>query len=596
MSMVAKKALLSGDEAIARGAYESGVRVATGYPGTPSSEILENLARYKEVYVEWSVNEKVALETAIGASLTGVRSIATMKHVGLNVAADPLMTLSYVGVKGGLVVISADDPGMHSSQNGQDNRNFAKFAKIPLIEPSDSQEAKTFLSLALEISEEYDTPVLFRITTRIAHAKGIVSLGRPARKKEDPFFTKNPQKYVQVPVYARVRRLFVEERLNRLKRLSNQIKINRIEWGSRDLGIITHGVSYQYAREVFKEPSFLKLGMSYPLPEEIIFKFAEEVKKIMVVEEGDSFLEEGIRALGVKVIDEDLTPRVGELRPDLLLATKRKLYPDSTTFVPFDSEVPQSPKLPSRPPLMCPGCPHRGLFYVLSRLKLVVTGDIGCYSLAVFPPLKAMDTIICMGAGVGNVHGLEKASSKQEAVAVIGDSTFFHSGMTGLLDIVYNKGSATVIILDNGVTAMTGGQDHPGTGLTLKGDRTKVTSLEAVARALGVRRVRVIDPYDLKLTEKVVREELAAQEPSVVISRRVCILVEKENKRSLTVDHQKCTNCGVCLRLGCPALGKEPTGKINIDPYLCTGCELCSQVCKFEAVKETDVSKEAVNA
>ena len=572
--------VLSGNEAIARGAYEAGAAVAAGYPGTPSTEILENLARYGEVYCEWAPNEKVALEVAAGACWTGVRAMATMKHVGLNVAADPLMTLSYTGVRGGLVVVVADDPGMYSSQNEQDSRNYAKFAKVPLLEPSDSQEAKDFVGIALEISERFDTPVLLRSTTRLSHSRGVVALGE-RKAQSTPSFEKDPQKLVMLPLYARGRRRAMEERIAPLREFSEAFPHNRIIWRDRRVGVIASGVCYQYAEEVFPDASILKLGMTYPFPDGLIRKFAEEVEEVLVVEELDPFLEEHIRSLGIKAKGREYFPGVGELGPDRVLDGRLRW---EGRPVP---ERPQEPDLPPRPPVMCPGCPHRGVFYVLSGMDVVITGDIGCYTLAVFPPLNAMDTLICMGAGISASMGMAKAGLEKPVVGVIGDSTFFHSGMTGLLDIAYNGGNVTIVVLDNRTTAMTGHQDHPGTGITLMGKETREARIEEVARAFGIPRVRVVDPYNLGETRQILKEEVAAPEASVVVSRRPCVLLHREYGPPYLVDPDLCTGCRRCLRLGCPALEKVGKGrevKVRINPLLCTGCGLCAQVCRFDAI------------
>jgi indolepyruvate ferredoxin oxidoreductase alpha subunit len=580
------RVLLSGNEAIARGAYEAGVTVAAGYPGTPSSEILENLVKYKDVgiYCEWSTNEKVALEVAAGAAIAGARAIATMKHVGLNVAADPLMTLAYTGIKGGLLVVVADDPGMHSSQNEQDSRNYARFAKVPLLEPSDSQEAKDFVRLGLEISERFDTPVILRSSTRVSHSKGVVVLGERVENPNEVSFEKTPQKYVMVPLNARKRRVRLGEKLKELSEFVNSVECNRLIEGSKELGVITSGVSYQYVAETFPEATILKLGMSFPFPDGLILELASKVERVLVVEELDDFLEEHVRSLGVDVIGKGLVPYIGELNLDILEAVKASLEgrespkTGDTPSVKFD--------LPPRPPVMCPGCPHRGLFYALRRFKPVVTGDIGCYSLSVFPPLEMMDTIICMGAGISAAHGMDKAGLERRIVGVIGDSTFFHSGITGLLDIAYNKGVSTIIVLDNRTTAMTGHQEHPGTGKTLMGEPTQETSVEEIARACGIKRVRTVDPYDLKATEKVIGEELEAEEASVIVSRRPCVLICRDGwGEPYRVDPEICRMCQRCLGLGCPAIELAPEGEsIRINELLCIGCGMCEQVCTFNAI------------
>jgi len=577
------KALLSGNEAIARGAYENGVTVATAYPGTPSTEILENMVNYKDkIYCEWSPNEKVAMEVAVGASFGGARTLVAMKHVGLNVAADPFLTLSYTGVKGGMVVVSADDPSMHSSQNEQDNRHYARLAKVPMLEPSDSQEAKDFVGIALDISEQFDTPVLLRTTTRISHSKTVVELKDRREKPEPAEFERAPQKFVMIPGHARLRHIEVEERLKKLEEYANNAEINRIEWGDAKIGVITSGISYQYVKEAMPEASVLKLGLTYPLAKDLIRSFAEKVDTLFVVEELDPFLEEQIKAMGIKVTGKDKLPLIYEFDQGVirkrLLGEKRK-----------EDNILSDVSLPPRPPVLCPGCPHRGVFYVLKKLKLVVTGDIGCYTLGVVPPLSAMDTTVCMGASVGMAFGVElalKDKVKHKVVGVIGDSTFVHSGITGLIDIVYNKGASTVIILDNRITGMTGHQDNPATGKTLMGEHTHQLDLGEVARAVGVKSVRVIDPYDLGETERVIREEIAKDEPSVIITNRPCVLIVKDKEwDKYQVDQELCRSCGMCYKVGCSAVYKE-NGKAKIDILFCTGCGICGQVCRFNAIKK----------
>ncbi|MFH1626341.1 MAG: indolepyruvate ferredoxin oxidoreductase subunit alpha [Pseudomonadota bacterium] len=597
--------ILSGNEAIARGAYECGVAVATGYPGTPSTEILESIVRYKGIYAEWAPNEKVALEVAAGASFGGARALVAMKHVGVNIAADPLFTLSYTGVTGGLVVITADDPELHSSQNEQDNRNYAKFAKIPMLEPSDSQEAKEFVKIAFEISEKYDTPVFVRTTTRISHSKSIVDTRKPQKAPIPVELVKNPTKLVMLPANARKRHPIVEERLRRLKVFAEEFSENRVEINnSTRFGIITSGASYQYAKEVFPDYSYLKLGLCYPLPEKMIREFASKVDKLYVVEELDPYLEEQIKAMGIEVIGKDKFPICGEFNPSIV---EEAISPSPT--LKRKEEV--SLKLPPRPPNMCPGCGYRGIFYVLNKLKLFVTGDIGCYTLGFLPPLSAIDTCVSMGGSIGHAMGLDKAlgdEARGKVVAVIGDSTFLHSGITSLMDIVYNKGSCTVIILDNQTTAMTGRQEHPGTGRTLRGERTKKVDLPKLCKGLGVDHVRTLDPLDLKAVEEAVREEIDRDEASVIISQAPCILLKVEGARPskpLVVLGEKCNGCMVCIKLGCPAIEwksikdsskeiavtsgkKKKKGIAVIDTMLCSGCGLCRQLCKFEAIGEVD--------
>ncbi len=574
--------LLSGNEAIARGAYEAGVTVGTGYPGTPSTEILENLVKYKpEVYCEWSPNEKVAFEVAAGASLAGARSIVTMKHVGLNVAADPLMTLSYISVEGGFVACVADDPGMHSSQNEQDTRNYARFAKIPLFEPSDSQEARDFLILAIQVSEQFKTPVILRTTTRVSHSRSLVDLGERKLSGKKIGLVKDPPRFVPIPVWGRPMRQRVEDRLVRLQAFSESSSANRTEWRERDLGIITSSIAYQYVREVWPQASVLKLGMSYPFPDALIRHFAAGVSCLLVVEELDDFIEQRVMALGIACLGRDIVPGIMELSVDRLLASRARL---EGRPVPEDRPSIFSDRLPPRPPVLCPGCPHRGVFYALGKRDVVVTGDIGCYSLGAFQPLDRMDTILCMGAGISMAHGLEKAGEPRKVVGVVGDSTFFHSGITGLLDIVYNRGHSTIVVLDNRTTAMTGHQDHPGTGRTLMGEATRTISIEDIGRACGLERVRVIDPYDLEQTRSVFDEELSTAEPSLIVSRAPCPLREKKRvgvTRKILAD--ECKGCELCLGLGCPAIeGGEGGPRIN--ETLCAGCGLCQQVCPAGAV------------
>ncbi len=572
------KAILSGNEAVARGAYEAGLAFAAAYPGTPSTEILENIAPYKQIQAQWSPNEKVAFEVAMGACFGGLRSLVAMKHVGLNVAADPLFTSSYVGVNGGFVIVSADDPGMHSSQNEQDNRRYARFAKIPLLEPSDSQEAKDFVGHALQISERFDTPVLLRLTTRICHSKGVVTLGRRKRVARKPYVKDAPKRLV-IPAHARVRHSVVERRLKDLQRFAEKTSLNRIEKGSSKLGVVTSGVAYQYVREVFPQATILKLGFTFPFPRRLARRFSGMVEKIYVVEELEPLLEEELVLMGIPVIGKQRVPREGELNTEVVreafLGTRRR-RPVRKDIVP-------------RPPVLCPGCPHTGLFYTLNRLKIGSTGDIGCYTLGAMPPLNAMDTCICMGASIGNALGLEKAMGREGAekiVAVIGDSTFLHSGMTGLLDVVYNQGTTTVIILDNRTTAMTGHQQHPGTGRNLKGEPAPMVDLEAVCRALGVKDVVVVDPHDLKATRKAVKEATRRRKPSVIIARRPCVMLPefRVEGKPPKVNPAVCSACGLCLDLGCPAIVLQEDGRAQIEEFMCIGCGLCRQVCPKGAI------------
>ncbi len=590
------KELLSGNQAIARGAYEYGVKVAAGYPGTPSTEILENLSRYEEVYTEWAPNEKVALEVAIGASFTGIRAMATMKHVGLNVAADPLMTTSYTGTEGGLVIVVADDPGMHSSQNEQDSRNYAKFAKVPIIEPSDAGEAKSLLKDALEISEKFDTPVIFRSTTRISHSRGVVDINERVFKDRVPTYKRNPSKYLMIPSNARKRRVAVEERLKKLISFSNSYEQNKIIWGDKSIGVITSSIAFQYVMEIFKEASILKLTMSYPFPDDLVRDFSDKVKNIIVIEELDRFITEHVHHLGIKTVGDEFVPNIGELTPDIVqnikdsLSTK-KLYP--VEKVEAKKRVEDLPeKLPLRPPVLCPGCPHRTVFYILRRLKAIVMGDIGCYSLGGLPPLDSMDAIICMGAGISAAMGIAKSGIDRPVVGIVGDSTFFHSGITGMLDIGYNRGNLTLIVLDNRITAMTGHQHHPGTGKTLKGEDTFTASIEKFAIAAGIERIKVFDPYDVEATKKLLTTEVRDNIPSLLISRKPCALLKDAPRFApFQVDPDKCTSCGVCLKIACPAIEKRYTDENNwvayIDEIQCTGCSVCAQICPFDAIYQT---------
>ncbi len=574
------KKLMLGNEAVARGAYEAGVSVATAYPGTPSTEITENIAKYNEIYSEWSPNEKVALEVAIGASVAGARSICSMKHVGLNVAADPLFTVSYTGVNGGLVIMVADDPGMHSSQNEQDSRFYARSSKVPMLEPANSQECKDFVKEAFEISESFDSPVIVRLTTRIAHSQSVVEEGeKNSFKLKD--YSKDFNKYVMMPAMARKRHIEVEKRMAALREFSNTCSLNRIEWGSKDIGVITSGISYQYAREAFGDVSYLKIGMVYPLPEKMIEDFAREVKTLYVVEELEPFFENQIRKMGIPVKGKELLPVTGEFSAQLI---KEKVLGQKT-----ESTAKINETVPVRPPVMCPGCPHRGMYYVLKKLKLNVSGDIGCYTLGALPPTEAMDTCVCMGASVSMAHGMEKARGKEfgkNTVAVIGDSTFIHSGITGLIDIVYNKGVSTVIILDNSITGMTGHQHNPTTGFTIKGEPTKQVDLEKLAYAVGITRVRIADPFDIKEFEKVVKEEVQSDEPSVIISQRPCALLKHVKfDGALSINKEKCKKCKLCMKVGCPAI-VDKGDFIEVNEALCVGCKLCTKVCSFDAFEK----------
>lgn len=573
------KRLMIGNEAIARGAYEAGASVAAAYPGTPSTEIVSNFARYQDVYAEWAPNEKVALEVGVGASIGGARTLVAMKHVGINVAADPLYTAAYTGVNGGLVIVSADDPGMHSSQNEQDNRGYGKFAKLAVLEPSDSQEAKDFTALAFDISEEFDTPVMLRVTTRLSHSQTLVEEGEPGGKvlKE---YKKDAPKYVMLPGYARGRHVEVEKRMVKLAEYAETTPLNRIEWGDRSLGIITSGVAYQYVREALPNVSILKLGMVNPLPKNLITSFAEQVERLVVVEELEPVIEQQLKAWGIAVEGKELFTLLGEYSPEMIaqrLADKD--LPDECGL-----------DIPPRPPLMCPGCPHRGVFYTLRKLRVTVMGDIGCYTLGALSPLEAMDACVCMGASIGMAMGMEKARGPEFAsklVAVIGDSTFVHSGITPLIDTVYNQGTSTILILDNDTTAMTGHQDHPATGLTIKKNPTNKLDIEALVRAVGINNVRVVDPLKLDELEATIREELDRREPSVIIAKRPCALIDRTPiTTTLFVDEELCNGCKACIRVGCTGIYfKDDEKKSAINPNTCVACGMCVQVCKFDAIK-----------
>jgi indolepyruvate ferredoxin oxidoreductase, alpha subunit len=579
------KELLTGNEAIARGAWEAGVRFASAYPGTPSTEITEAINGYSEVQAEWAPNEKVALEAGIGACLGGVRTLVSMKHVGLNVAADPFCTFSYTGVSAGLVVVCADDPAMHSSQNEQDNRYYSRLAKVPMLEPSSSQEAKDMVILAFELSEKYDTPVLLRVTTRVCHSRGIVELGGRREVEQEPF-QPDPPKYVMVPSNARMRHRVVVERQKKLAEYSDKAPINRIEKGKGDIGIVSAGVAYQYAREVFPDAHFLKIGFTNPLPKKLIVKFALGKKKMYVVEELEPFMEEQIRALGtgIPVFGKDRLPEIDELNPDVVRAgfvKKRKPHPIENTK-----------DLPQRPPNLCPGCPHRGLFAAIKPLKPVIFGDIGCYTLSVLPPLSTHDLCVCMGASIGVSYGYSKVGGNKtrKSVGVLGDSTFLHSGLTGALEMAYNRGTNTVIILDNRTTAMTGGQDHPATGKTLKGEKTVAVDFVEVCKALGVKRVFKVNPFNVKEARALVKQEMDVEEPSVIVSEAPCPLIFHIRSAPFEVAEDKCKECGVCLQINCPALTRRGK-KADIVDYLCNGCSVCEQLCKFDAIHRKEAAK-----
>ena len=573
------KKLMLGNEAVARGILEAGCSIVSSYPGTPSTEITEYAAKYDEIYCEWAPNEKVACEVAFGASLAGARSACCMKHVGLNVAADPLFTLSYTGVNGGMVIFVADDPGMHSSQNEQDSRHYAIASKVPMLEPADSVEAKDFTKAAFELSERFDTPVIVRMCTRIAHSQCAVELCEP-NEKVKRVYEKNPQKYIMAPANAIRKHPVVEARCAAVAEYAESSELNRVELSdSKALGIITSGTCYQYVKEVFGDSvSVLKLGLVNPLPSKLITDFANKHDRVVVIEELDPVIESFCKSIGVSVEGKELFSICGEFSQSIVAKT---FGIEDKSFTVSDDVI------PVRPPVMCAGCPHRGLFYTLSKKKITVLGDIGCYTLGMAPPLGAIDSVLCMGASVSGVHGFNKANgaeSEKKTVAVIGDSTFMHSGMTGLANIAYNGTNSTVIIVDNSITGMTGHQQNPTTGYNIKGDPATKINLEALCHALGINRVRVVDPYDLKETERVIMEEIAVDEPSVIISRRPCALLKYvKAKPALKVDADKCKACKACSKIGCPAITKKDK-KAFIDPTLCVGCGVCTQLCAFDAI------------
>ena len=572
------KTLMLGNEAVARGLFEAGCSFVSSYPGTPSTEITECIATYKEVYAEWAPNEKVAMEVAFGASLAGKRSFCAMKHVGLNVAADPLFTIGYTGVNAGMVIGVADDAGMHSSQNEQDSRHYARASKIPMLEPSDSAEALAFTKLAYELSEQFDTPVFIKMCTRVSHSQSIVELGE--RTEVSKTYEKNPQKYIMMPGNAKRRHPVVEERTAKLQDWAENCEINRVEEGAdRKIGIITSSTSYQYVKEVCGDTyPVLKLGMIWPLPKQKIIDFAASVDRLVVVEELDSFVETHCRQLGIACVGKDQFPCIDEFSQNLIAEKLGAPVPAGTKL---DAAIPQ------RPPVMCAGCPHRGLFYTLAKNKVTALGDIGCYTLGAVPPLAALDTTVCMGASVSGMHGFVKAGGAEgrKVVAVIGDSTFMHSGMTGLVNMAYNESCGTVIIVDNSITGMTGHQQNPTTGFNLKGDPATKIDLETLCRAVGIRRVRVVDPYDLAQCDAAIKEETAVDEPSVIISRRPCALLKYvKHKKPIIADSDKCVGCKACMKIGCPAISIVDK-KAKIDNTLCTGCGVCAQLCKLDALK-----------
>lgn len=576
-----EKKIMLGNEAIARGAYEAGVKVSAAYPGTPSTEISENIALYDEIYAEWSPNEKVATEVAIGASISGVRAMASMKHVGVNVASDPLYTVSYSGVNGGLVLVAADDPGLYSSQNEQDTRCVARAANVPVLEPSDSQEAKDFVKLAYELSEKYDSPVIVRTTTRLAHSQGTVTL-EERNVPEDKVYERNPAKYVMMPGNAIGRHVYVEQRMKALAEDGADFAINRAEYNDTSIGFITSGIPYQYVKEVCPNASVLKLGMVHPLPKKLIEEFASKVEKLYIFEELEPVIEEQVKSWGIPAVGKELFTVQGEYSANMI---REKILKEA-----MDVKAPA--KVPARPPILCPGCPHRSVFSVLSRLGIHAAGDIGCYTLGAVAPLSVIDTTICMGASISTLHGMEKAKGKdyiKNWVAVIGDSTFMHTGVNSLMNMVYNQGTGTVIIMDNSTTGMTGHQDHAATGKTLKGEVVPAISIYHLCRSMGIEHVTEVDAFDTRELERIVKEETARDAVSVIIAKAPCVLLKGNvfPYKCRTVGDQ-CRKCGMCLKPGCPALTKKEDGTVVIDDTMCNGCGLCEQICKFGAIERIE--------
>ncbi len=576
---MSEKILMLGNEAIARGAYEAGVKVSAAYPGTPSTEISESLVKYDGVYAEWSPNEKVAMEVAIGASISGVRAMASMKHVGVNVAADPLYSVSYAGVTGGLVLVAADDPGLYSSQNEQDTRAVARAAQLPVLEPSDSQEAKDFMKFAFDMSEKYDTPVIVRTTTRLSHSQGLVELGERVEREPVPYERK-AGKYVMMPGNAKVRHGVVVERTKKMIEDGCSFPINKVEYNDRSIGFITSGIPYQYVKEALPNASVLKLGMVNPLPRKLIEEFASQVDKLYVVEELDPIIEEQVKSWGIPVIGKEIFTLEGEYSANLL----------REAVLGQDLDLDEEAKVPARPPIFCPGCPHRSVYYVMNKLKIHAAGDIGCYTLGSLAPLSVVDTTICMGSGISSLHGMEKARGKEfikNWVAVIGDSTFLHTGINSLMNMVYNQATGTVVILDNSTTGMTGHQDHAATGKTLKGEPTYAINIAALCRSIGIEHVVEVNAFDLKEVERVLKEEVARDAISVVITKSPCVLLTKPAvKKYCVAEPEKCKKCGLCLKPGCPAMAKNEDGTISIDDTMCNGCGLCVSLCRHDAIKE----------
>ena len=575
---MAEKKIMLGNEAIARGAYEAGVKVSAAYPGTPSTEISENIVKYKEIYAEWSPNEKVAMEVAIGASISGVRAMASMKHVGVNVASDPLYTVSYIGANGGLVLVAADDPGLYSSQNEQDTRCVARAALVPVLEPSDSQEAKDFVKFAFEISEKYDTPVIVRTTTRLSHSQSPVILEERIEVEDKPY-ERNIRKNVMMPGNAIGRHIFVENRMNQLEVDGCKFPINKVEYKDTKIGFITAGIEYHYIKEVCPDASILKLGIVNPLPRKLIEEFASKVDKLYIFEELEPVIEEQVKSWGIKAIGKEIFTRQGEYSANLLRKAVLKQ----------DLDLTPKAQVPARPPILCPGCPHRSVFSVLKKLKIHAAGDIGCYTLGAVAPLDVIDTTVCMGASISTLHGMEKAKGKdyiKNWVAVIGDSTFMHTGINSLMNMVYNNGTGTVVILDNSITAMTGHQDNASTGKTLQGDVADAIDIATLCRAINIKNVIEIDAFDIVELERIFKEELAKEEISVIITKSPCVLIKGMKFPNICKPISgKCKKCGMCLKPGCPALTKNEDGTIAIDETMCNGCGLCKQLCKFDAIE-----------
>ncbi len=573
---MAEKKIMLGNEAIARGAYEAGVKVSAAYPGTPSTEISENIVKYDEIYAEWSPNEKVAMEVAIGASISGVRAMASMKHVVVNVASDPLYTASYTGVGGGLVLVAADDPGLYSSQNEQDTRCVARAAQVPVLEPSDSQEAKDFVKFAFEMSEKYDTPVIVRTTTRLSHSQGTVIL-EEREEVPDKKYERDISKFVMMPAMAKGRHVYVEKRMEAMAADGSSFPVNRAEYKDTSIGFITSGIPYQYVKEVFPDASVLKLGMVHPLPKKMIEEFASKVDKLYIFEELEPVIEEQVKSWGISAIGKEIFTRQGEYSANML---RRVLL--------SENQEAQPAEVPARPPILCPGCPHRSVFTVLKKLKIHAAGDIGCYTLGAVAPLSVIDTTICMGASISSLHGMEKAKGKEyikDWVAVIGDSTFMHTGVNSLMNMVYNQGSGTVIIVDNSTTGMTGHQDHAATGKTLKGEIVPAISIYHFCKAIGIEHVVEVNAFDLPMLEKTIKEETARDAVSVIITKSPCVLLKGNVFPDVCAPiPEKCKKCGACLKPGCPALTRKEDGSIAIDATMCNGCGLCMQLCPFDAI------------